>query len=605
MGGRRRLDGAADVGDVGRPRDAGGPVAGAAASGSGGRRRTPSGRGGGATGPSSAARRTPARPRPDRRAGGPARGAGIAWAGTLAAPGAAGQRGRSPFLNQRGAARRLPDVNHLRRGCASRSAGSAHSPRHPTRRSPRRGRARAIRSATPMKRIVIACDGTWSRLDAARQTNVAKLAEAVLPLAPDGVPQIVCHLDGVGSGRGTGRLARALDRALGGALGLGLEATLVEAYRFLVLTYAPGDDIQLFGFSRGAYTARSLAGLIRACGILERAHADAVAGGAGALPGNATAADGDGGARPSGRGTRRTSPPGAAEAAWRAARGLPGGLPLGIGYLGVWDTVGRARGAGASGAGGAAQPRARLPRHGAVADGRGGAACGGDRRAAAELPADALGQPRRAERRTAPGAYAQRWFPGDHGSVGGGGGVDGAVGRRAALGRRGRGRGGAGARPGGGRRAGRAPATGAGRSTARRPGLLRRLLMLDCADRPGPARLGELAEAAVRRWRGDPGYRPAALGAGGGGARRRLIHGARSSMPSRQAWSRLGAAAAASRSSAAPSGAARRCGARSRAVGDPDREEDAPRRARRRAPRRRGARPRPGCPRSRRSARRP
>ena len=46
---------------------------------------------------------------------------------------------------------------------------------------------------------------------------------------------------------------------------------------------------------------------------------------------------------------------------------------------------------------------------------------------------------------------------------------------------------------------------------ARRPGLLRRLLTVDCADRDGPAEPGELAEAAVRRWRGDPGYRPAAL----------------------------------------------------------------------------------------------
>ena len=127
-----------------------------------------------------------------------------------------------------------------------------------------------------MKRIVIACDGTWNRLDAERQTNVAKLAEAVLPAGPDGVAQVVCHLDGVGSGRGTGRLARALDRALGGTMGFGLEATLAEAYRFLVFAYAPGDEIHLFGFSRGAYTARSLAGLIRNCGILERRHAEAI-----------------------------------------------------------------------------------------------------------------------------------------------------------------------------------------------------------------------------------------------------------------------------------------------------------------------------------------
>ena len=47
-------------------------------------------------------------------------------------------------------------------------------------------------------------------------------------------------------------------------------ATIEEAYRFLVFAYAPGDEIFLVGFSRGAYTARSLAGLIRNCGILER-----------------------------------------------------------------------------------------------------------------------------------------------------------------------------------------------------------------------------------------------------------------------------------------------------------------------------------------------
>ncbi len=55
-----------------------------------------------------------------------------------------------------------------------------------------------------MKRIVIACDGTWKRIDAERPTNVARLARAILPEGQDGVAQVVCHLDGVGSGRGTG-----------------------------------------------------------------------------------------------------------------------------------------------------------------------------------------------------------------------------------------------------------------------------------------------------------------------------------------------------------------------------------------------------------------
>ena len=56
-----------------------------------------------------------------------------------------------------------------------------------------------------MKRIVIACDGTWSRLDARFPTNVAKFAQAVLAVGADGVAQVACHLDGVGTGRGTGR----------------------------------------------------------------------------------------------------------------------------------------------------------------------------------------------------------------------------------------------------------------------------------------------------------------------------------------------------------------------------------------------------------------
>ena len=130
----------------------------------------------------------------------------------------------------------------------------------------------------------------------------------MLPAAPDGVAQVVCHLDGVGSGRGTGRLARAADRVLGGVLGEGLMATIEAAYRFLVFAYAPGDAIHLFGFSRGAFTARSLAGLIRNCGIPERRHAAAIPA-ALALYRGAVARDRAGRRRrrwPSGRRMRRT-----------------------------------------------------------------------------------------------------------------------------------------------------------------------------------------------------------------------------------------------------------------------------------------------------------
>ncbi|MDF1708098.1 MAG: DUF2235 domain-containing protein [Paracoccaceae bacterium] len=121
-----------------------------------------------------------------------------------------------------------------------------------------------------MKRIVFFCDGTWNRADAARPTSVLRLAQAVTPSAADGIKQVVFYQQGVGTGRGTSRLARGMDKFLGGALGWGLEDNIVEAYRNLVFCYEPGDQIFIFGFSRGAYTARSLAGLIRKAGILPR-----------------------------------------------------------------------------------------------------------------------------------------------------------------------------------------------------------------------------------------------------------------------------------------------------------------------------------------------
>lgn len=55
-----------------------------------------------------------------------------------------------------------------------------------------------------------------------------------------------------------------------GGLGLGLADNVIEAYNFLALNYAAGDEIFLFGFSRGAYTARALAGLVSAAGVLDR-----------------------------------------------------------------------------------------------------------------------------------------------------------------------------------------------------------------------------------------------------------------------------------------------------------------------------------------------
>jgi uncharacterized protein (DUF2235 family) len=117
--------------------------------------------------------------------------------------------------------------------------------------------------------IVICCDGTWNSADRAKTaeevcvTNVLKIACRLKKEKADGTLQIVYYDQGVGTGN-------VLDRIGGGAFGDGLEANIHDSYRFLVANYEPGDRIYIFGFSRGAYTARSLAGMIRRCGILRR-----------------------------------------------------------------------------------------------------------------------------------------------------------------------------------------------------------------------------------------------------------------------------------------------------------------------------------------------
>jgi len=148
------------------------------------------------------------------------------------------------------------------------------------------------------KRIVFCADGTWNgpqaRTDApvidvdadhgelARLgvTNVVKLfgnlAGRVTPdtlalqneqekvlLNPDGsVAQIAKYLHGVGDS------SNFLIRLLGGTLGVGIISRIVRGYTFISRNYEPGDEIHIVGFSRGAYTARALAGMIAKIGLL-------------------------------------------------------------------------------------------------------------------------------------------------------------------------------------------------------------------------------------------------------------------------------------------------------------------------------------------------
>ncbi len=120
-----------------------------------------------------------------------------------------------------------------------------------------------------MKRVVICSDGTWQTPNQDNATHVLEMARAVLPTAPDGTTQVVFYDWGVGTDNW-------LNRLVGGISGKGIDKNIRDCYRFLVHNYEDGDEIYLFGFSRGAYTVRSLAGLIRNCGILKKAKADKI-----------------------------------------------------------------------------------------------------------------------------------------------------------------------------------------------------------------------------------------------------------------------------------------------------------------------------------------
>lgn len=118
------------------------------------------------------------------------------------------------------------------------------------------------------KNIIVFCDGTWNREDQKGenhevcQTNVAKLFEATCPFDEKGNPQLLHYVRGVGT--------RRWERIKGGGFGFGISDNIKEAYQFICSNYQPGDHIYLFGFSRGAYTARSIAGFIHNMGILKR-----------------------------------------------------------------------------------------------------------------------------------------------------------------------------------------------------------------------------------------------------------------------------------------------------------------------------------------------
>jgi hypothetical protein len=117
------------------------------------------------------------------------------------------------------------------------------------------------------KKLIVCADGTWNDEDRAR-TNVAKLHRALQIWHVEGVNQWVCYVSGVGTTFG--------EAIRGGAFGYGLSRNILRGYYFLVDNYEPDDQLYFFGFSRGAYTVRSLAGFIRNSGLLKRENRDKV-----------------------------------------------------------------------------------------------------------------------------------------------------------------------------------------------------------------------------------------------------------------------------------------------------------------------------------------
>lgn len=171
-----------------------------------------------------------------------------------------------------------------------------------------------------MKRIVICADGTWNVRDqqdgkakTRRPTNVTKVARSISPRDTSGIDQVVFYHDGVGTGG-------PLDKFSGGAFGHGIEANVRELYRFIVYNFVPGDELFLFGFSRGAFSVRTLAGFLKFAGLVEKDDDYFV-------PDLYSCYE------------QRQGP---GTAAWKAAhRGIrdKSGTPT-IRFIGAWDTVG-------------------------------------------------------------------------------------------------------------------------------------------------------------------------------------------------------------------------------------------------------------------------
>jgi uncharacterized protein (DUF2235 family) len=203
------------------------------------------------------------------------------------------------------------------------------------------------------KQIVMCLDGTNNRVKAADNTNVLR-AYQLLDHADSA--QISYYQPGVGTFSAPGAwtpASRQVSKVLGLAFGFGLRQNLGNAYAYLMETYEPGDDLYIFGFSRGAYTARALTGMLAVFGLFRPGSENlipyaihAMSGGdPNTSPRTGPAATADGTTPHPDSGGERGS---TTNDHWRLVfqfadtfgrRGANDAIPIPVRFLGLWDTV--------------------------------------------------------------------------------------------------------------------------------------------------------------------------------------------------------------------------------------------------------------------------
>ena len=112
---------------------------------------------------------------------------------------------------------------------------------------------------TPKRRLALFLDGTWNEVS--DNTNIWRFRALFAPTGSDRCEQRAYYSTGLGTRFG--------EKVRGGMFGTGIDTAITSAYEWLMQNYASGDEVFIIGFSRGAYTARSLSGFISKCGLLQ------------------------------------------------------------------------------------------------------------------------------------------------------------------------------------------------------------------------------------------------------------------------------------------------------------------------------------------------